>query len=587
MRTLEPMLGRRAPAGADLDAALDRAERGELTVAERGELKVEEGAAIPVDAGALARLRRVCRLLEGRAPFSHRDAQILRLDLSDSAGERVGLLSIARDGSVRWQRDLPPELPSGGQLDGALLAQRAQQDWSGYADVEEPRGLLLWLAELGVTAPLEVHDAERSAEGRAAREAFFRAAPEALRELVARAEVQGDAPLPASFFQDAEALVAPRLRSFFRRGATVRGLLRWYGHGRGPLDRRPGYEALPRVFLRHVGLDRIVAAIPGLADELERRGAARRLLDAALTPPDLALLERIPGAAREALVAALERGASAEEGERLRGVLSVDLRGAPAGTELAGVSETGAIHRPVTDGEVVVAIDGSEVVRLAGSGRALIARTLLRAPLALHDGGVLLFAVAGAIEKRSMKGKLLAQLPAASDADVARARAIVASWRRGPAGPGAAGPGAAGPGAAAGLAPIEVDAEACEAFEAFAHLGVPPPALSRFAHRWFIDPARPALVRQEGAGGPALEVPLPGRPLHVAAVAGALVLALAVGERCAVAWVSDGGELHATAALDLRPRDVRRVLAGERAAFLLVRVPLIAGERLLRVARPS
>ncbi|KYF77293.1 hypothetical protein BE11_16985 [Sorangium cellulosum] len=80
-------------------------------------------------------------------------------------------------------------------------------------------------------------------------------------------------------------------------------------------------------------------------------------------------------------------------------------------------------------------------------------------------------------------------------------------------------------------------------------------------------------------------MPLPGRPLHVAAVAGALVLALAVGERCAVAWVNYG-ELHATAALDLRRRDVRRVLAGEPAAFLLVRVPL-AGERLLRVVRPS
>jgi hypothetical protein len=114
-----------------------------------------------------------------------------------------------------------------------------------------------------------------------------------------------------------------------------------------------------------------------------------------------------------------------------------------------------------------------------------------------------------------------------------------------------------------------------DAVKAFEHLGLPEPPSFAWARVVlgcsFEGEERERttlLLRGEDEASPR-RVALPGRLFHWACTEAYLVMALAVGERCQIAWLpKDEGSLALSPLLDVRPRALRFLCASPVVALL-------------------
>lgn len=540
MRVINPYPYGHPPRNEDIRAALAASSRGRL-------VDGDDRVLAEVGRAALDALGPALEIREDQPYFDERCRTAsglpqLGLTLEGSAGA-VGRLDLYPENrSIYWRG-----------LDW--------KQWCGWAELREPRALLEWLAALGVRGPLEDVTRWHSEEGERERVEWRKAIPPNLK---------------GPWCTSVEGLLDPwkvleATTAIQKAGASMKkgkGLLEWYGAGSGPFARRPDYELLPRLVLGQIGFDEVARALQPPRSERALVGAGRMLLDMGpLSPAARSLLAPLRDETREVILHAVRRLASEEDAARLRERLFPAPFVLPEHTALVGFSNTVHLRRPVADGDAIYAVDGNDLVRLAGGARAVIGKLLGDAPMAVREGRLLL-GKGDRFQELDRHGKVAATHAAPTPEQVAAARAITASWS------GAVGDAALG-------APLGPTPEEREAFEAFAHLGLPAPPSARAAGHYFLDAAGSVVVRGEGEGSPR-PIVLPGRPVLYAFTASHLVMALAAGEACRVAWLAHGEDVaRVSPLLRIEPRALRFLRASAGAALL--GVDLGAGEVVLRV----
>jgi hypothetical protein len=509
VRVVNPYPCGHAPRSADLARAVSDAEW--LALRDRDGTLVSERR---VDRDLAARLQ----IREEGRPFDQQLCSPHAIELC-SASERTRI-DLMEDGSVR--------APA----------------WNGWAELEAPRALFAWLAAAGLGEPLELWDAQHGAGAERARAVWRTAIPAPLR---AGWNVAHETLVDETFLgsERTRALV----EALGSSEAAIVALLDWYGAGEGALARRPQYESLPRLFLAGFGYDPVIAAFALLAAERARAGAARFVLDAAPLPPVLAApVMRLDETTRRALVATARAVFGEADAARLAPELERGDPVAPAGTTLVGFSATARLRRIVADAERVWAIDGQELVRLARGVRRVVTFVPREAPLAAL-GGAILVDRGGPVLRYAADGRLLDPLRAATEEESRRARATIAGWR------------VEAPGELVAVAP---HTEEGEAFEAFAHLGIGPPAVAAWVGRAFLDREGEALVL-DGA-----RIRLPGRPLAATADGPRLVVAVEAAGGVTLVGHDPDGRQAVSPVLGVRPGDLKRLLAVPGRILLLL-----------------
>ena len=494
----------------------------------RGVLRCEDRA---VDL-APERVRKLAELIDpapGVPPFQLLYESPVRVEAIDDAGASFHV-EIAEDGAVRDAR------------------------WNAFVAVSMPRAVLAWLAAAGCPGPLDRFDRAESPE---ARKAWLAAAPPAVRALA-----EGH---PGGL---GGAETGPAVSDFERaaggRAGSIAALLRWYGQGASPLAGRPAYEELPRMLLSPYGLQEVLDTFGALHDPAELRGAGRFVLAGPVSPSMLAQMERTPRDARDAILGAIEAiDPAASEAARLR--LFPPPWAPPAGAALVGVSATARLRRVVAGDGGVFAIDGFEVVRLEAGARAVVCPIFREAPMAWF-GGHLWVQYGGTVRKYAPGGQLADALAVAGPAEIDAARRIAAAWE------------SAAPAGSVAVVPAD---EERQAFEAFAHLGCPPPPSAAWAGRAFVEPRA---VLRVTPGGSTERLPVPGEIGAWTAGPAGLVLTVHDGPATRVARIAEAGEPAAGASIALPRADLLQILACATLAFL--RVAAGAGEAMVAIACP-
>lgn len=560
MRFINPYPYGAPPRSADLWAVIAAASRARL-------LDGEDRILAEVDRDALDALAPALEIREEERFFDERCHNAnglppLRLVLEDEHGPMGRIDLYPPNGSVYFYG-------------------RDATAWCGWAELRAPSALLAWLASVGLPGPREDRARWESEEGKLARDAFRKAVPSNLR---------------GAWCASTEALLDPwtvmeAAAWLDQAGANMKrakGLLDLYGQGSGPFSRRPDYESLPQLLIGRFGYDEVARALAKPRSPHALAGAGRLLLHRGTSPATREAQKPLDPETREAMIEAVGQLASAEDAARLRALLFPSPLVTPAHTVLVGASWTNRFSQVVADGEAAFAIEGSALVRLEGGERIVledkIRLSFWPVPIAVREGRALVNKTGRSLEI-DRTGKTVAIHPMATPEQVARARALTAEW-----------PDPEGAGDGASILPRAPTREECAplvtpeeraAFEAFAHLGLPEPPSVAWARRVLgcaLEGASTALLLRGESSGSPRRVGLPGRLFRWTATEAHLVMALAAGETCRIAWLAKGDAVaQLSPELAVRPRALRSLLASESAVQLVVNTG--AGEVVLRVSR--
>jgi hypothetical protein len=391
---------------------------------------------------------------------------------------------------------------------------------------------------------------------------------------------------------------APWMDGVVGGAIAVPALLAWHGAGTGPwADMPPGTALSGRLLVQLStggvarGLVELVRG--GALTGAVARGAARLFGEGIRSRAQAAeIRETLDGRAWDALLTEARAWGRADEVTRLELARSGAAPEAPPGTELLAVAEHGALQNLASDPHHAAAFDGMSL-RWFGPGVPASATARLgrsgRVAIAVHAGSV--YVDPHVIKRIDVAtGRITpAASPGMGRRILGRERRAVAAFRSDLAALSERDLGAAPPEdddhAIAGewlvCRPTGND---LEAYEAFAHLGVPPPAALTLARLW-IERRRGVLsgLSRSGGGERVVEVPFEA-PLVAIAAGTACVHALErTGDAGCRLWrVTEDGSATRRGDLAVAPATVRAIRAAGEAILVHVRDPL--GDCLLRFA---
>ena len=289
-----------------------------------------------------------------------------------------------------------------------------EANWHGYLAPRAPREVLSWLAEAGLPEPLARYDRWNGPEGNKAYARFVERAPPPFQPL---ARVVRDRPLGPEVAAAREELErGSGVGGFLRRvsgagrAAAIKALLEWYGDAEGPLAGRPPHEELPRMALSGYGHKEVLDVLPRLTEPAALRGAGRYILVPEVSPSMLSQYAELPRETRDSLVAAWS--SSPADAARLKERLFPDAWRAPAGTTPVALSQTASFRSVATRGDLIVAIDGFELVRLDGGQRRVL--TMVPMPgVVSFEGDEIRLQYGGATRLLDVNGTFLRSEPSA------------------------------------------------------------------------------------------------------------------------------------------------------------------------------
>ncbi|MCO5165392.1 MAG: hypothetical protein M9894_03365 [Planctomycetes bacterium] len=181
------------------------------------------------------------------------------LEFLDDEGRVVALLGLHHGRSIRWEA------------------------WKDDAILREGMSVISWLAERGVTRPLELDEQQRreQVEYERARQRWEAATPTCLRGLVAEREGLDHPDAHEEKYEGhAESLAvveAALAKAYEDEDERLVALLAWFGSGKGPWSGYPSYEGEPEQLLMRYPTPVLIRAFESVSDPVEEvlEGAAR------------------------------------------------------------------------------------------------------------------------------------------------------------------------------------------------------------------------------------------------------------------------------------------------------------------------
>ncbi|MFT3770328.1 MAG: hypothetical protein QM820_33285 [Minicystis sp.] len=433
--------------------------------------------------------------------------------------------------------------------------------WGMAAAAAEPAALAKWLADHGVDTLARALD--RGARIDAALAAWRAAAPAEIRR-----QVDALAAEPRLAADAAWSEAAVRALQAARGGlaGAAWALAAWYGARAGAWRDAYAFEAVIEGALRRLGVHEVIDAAAGGVPQEARAGVARFLVEN-VTSRGWNLQQRLPEDVRRGLVEAARATGDADDAARAARLLLGEGALAPSGSTLVAAAASGSFRRLTAGGADAFAADGHDLVRLQKGRGATMLTKLFKpdTPLAVRGNEVLVLQPGG-VERvradgegvRAGRGPLF-DLPArrlprlieryVAARDEALARAV-------PAG--------------AEVLPLDADADACAAYEAF---GGDLPAALRLRSFWGGDAGRGVMIEVPRRGEPR-EIALDGRPVWLGATERGVLVVVDRGGATAILAIDEGGPARALGVVGGDADDVLGAIPVSGGVWLRLAAPL-------------